>query len=323
MTISIIIPVYNTEAYLSACLDSILSQSFSDFEVLLVDDGSKDGSGAICDKYAAEDCRVKVIHKENAGVSSARNLALKNAVGEWICFIDSDDCLYPGGLQELKNGISDQVDLVTAGFIESTIPVERAQFAQRKSYLIDRDNYLASMFNITDQRFEGYIWAKLFRKELIENESISFNPAIDIKEDTLFVVTCLSLSDKKVSVSNVPVYCYLQRPLSVMQALKEAYNPNYLTSFDAVVRMNHLVESSFPTNQKLIYICHNEVMDRVYRILAHMIRYDAVEKRIVSELKRQAFREVGIMHYIDYQFRRNKRRLTRIVNKVSKTNFHV
>ena len=83
MTLSIIIPVYNTEKYLSACLDSILPQSFADFEVLLVDDGSTDGSGAICDRYAERDPRVRVFHKENGGVSSARNMGLENAVGEW------------------------------------------------------------------------------------------------------------------------------------------------------------------------------------------------------------------------------------------------
>lgn len=89
--ISIIVPVYNTERYLSKCIDSILSQSFTDFELLLINDGSLDYSGAICDQYAANDSRVTVFHKENGGVSSARNLGLDNARGEWVTFVDSDD----------------------------------------------------------------------------------------------------------------------------------------------------------------------------------------------------------------------------------------
>ncbi len=91
--ISVIVPVYNVEKYLRRCIDSILSQTFSDFELLLIDDGSKDKSGDICDEYVAKDVRIKVFHKANAGVSSARNLGLDKAKGEFIFFVDSDDFL--------------------------------------------------------------------------------------------------------------------------------------------------------------------------------------------------------------------------------------
>ena len=89
--ITVIVPVYNTEKYLRRCVDSILAQTFTDFELLLVNDGSTDGSGAICDEYAQKDSRVRVFHKENGGVSSARNIGIDNAQGDWITFIDSDD----------------------------------------------------------------------------------------------------------------------------------------------------------------------------------------------------------------------------------------
>ena len=89
--ISIIVPVYNTEKYLHRCIDSVLAQTYQDFELLLIDDGSKDSSGAICDEYAAQDTRVRVFHKENGGVSSARNVGLDLAQGEWVTFVDSDD----------------------------------------------------------------------------------------------------------------------------------------------------------------------------------------------------------------------------------------
>ena len=89
--ISVIVPVYKAEKYICRCVDSILAQTFTDFELLLIDDGSPDNSGAICDEYAASDSRVKVFHKENGGVSSARNVGLDNACGEWITFVDADD----------------------------------------------------------------------------------------------------------------------------------------------------------------------------------------------------------------------------------------
>lgn len=91
--ISVIVPVYNVQKYLSRCIDSILAQTFTDFELLLINDGSKDNSGKMCDEYAKKDTRIHVFHKENGGVSSARNLGLENVQGEWITFIDSDDYL--------------------------------------------------------------------------------------------------------------------------------------------------------------------------------------------------------------------------------------
>ena len=93
--ITVIIPVYNAESTLRRCLDSILAQTFTDFECLLINDGSKDRSGEICEEYANKDSRVRVFHKENGGVSSARNVGLDNARGEWITFCDSDDTVMP------------------------------------------------------------------------------------------------------------------------------------------------------------------------------------------------------------------------------------
>ena len=323
MTISIVIPVYNTETYLPACLDSILSQDFTDFEVLLVDDGSKDGSGAICDAYAGKDRRVRVFHQENGGVSSARNLALEQAGGDWICFIDSDDRLVPGGLQALAGCVSDQVDLVMADFIETTLPLEPVEPGPGERRTISRNEALVSMFNNTGRKFEGYIFAKLYRRDVIVKAQIAFDPAISIKEDTLFVVTYLCKSDKPVSVCSAPVYYYIQRPSSAMDSLARAYNPKYLTSFEAIVRINRLVVSTFPDDRKLQYISRDEIMNRVYRIKAHMIRHHALDEAVLSRLRKRAFREAGAGHYLDYQFRRNRRRIIQFVNKVFKTHFHV
>ena len=89
--ISVIVPVYNVEMFLRRCIDSILAQTFTDFELLLIDDGSKDKSGEICDEYATKDVRIRVFHKQNGGVSSARNVGLNHAIGEYICFCDADD----------------------------------------------------------------------------------------------------------------------------------------------------------------------------------------------------------------------------------------
>ena len=114
--ISIIVPCYNVERELSRCIDSILAQTYNNFELLLVEDGSPDQSGKICDEYAMKDSRIRVFHKPNGGVSSARNMGLDNAKGEWVCLIDGDDSIPQDALATYVQHISSDVDLVMAGF---------------------------------------------------------------------------------------------------------------------------------------------------------------------------------------------------------------
>lgn len=117
--VSVIVPVYNVEKLLQRCIDSILAQTFTDFELLLIDDGSKDKSGEICDEYAAKDSRIRVFHKQNGGVSTARNLGIDKAQGEWIYFVDSDDIVLPSALGTFCSLIYSDSELVMAGFYTS------------------------------------------------------------------------------------------------------------------------------------------------------------------------------------------------------------
>ena len=137
--ISVIVPVYNVEKYLRRCIDSILSQTFSDFELLLIDDGSKDKSGDICDEYVAKDVRIKVFHKANAGVSSARNLGLDKAKGEFIFFVDSDDFLDKTHLENYSKDI-DNFDLIFQGYklVEETTGkvIEKKNFLKQKRLIL-------------------------------------------------------------------------------------------------------------------------------------------------------------------------------------------
>ena len=200
--ISIIVPVYNTAKYLHRCLDSILQQSFEDFEVLLVDDGSTDGSGKICDEYIAKDSRVRVFHKDNGGVSSARNVGLDNAVGEWVTFIDSDDELNIEGLrldyEQLPN-----VDLILTAYyrkIGTTYElnvVEREENHDFKTFL--SENLNCGIFSV--------VWGKFFKKEKIGN--LRFDVAMKIGEDTLFTLMFLNVINE-CKVVNTVTYIYNQ-----------------------------------------------------------------------------------------------------------------
>ena len=217
--ISIIVPVYNTEPYLCRCIDSILGQSFTDFELLLVDDGSTDGSGAICDAYAAKDSRARMFHKENGGVSSARNLGLDNAQGEWVYFVDSDDEVLPDGLLTLVNGVSDEVDIVMGGYEEvdgqgetpsTVVEYEQFRLNKRHSGITQYAGY--GLYGL----YWGYMWVRLLRRDLINKNAIRFDANIAIKEDTLFIMQYVCRSNGITQYVTRPVYRYYKRPDSAM-----------------------------------------------------------------------------------------------------------
>lgn len=186
--ISVIIPVYNAEKYLSRCIDSILNQSFTDFELLLVNDGSDDHSGEICDDYAKKYSRVKVFHKENGGVSSARNLGLINACGEWITFVDADDYLIVDGLQRYINEINENVDLIIYGYniCNESGYLKFSTTVYPKNDLIQKDDGVKIMFK--NSYYNGYLFNKLFRRSIIEDNKIFFNEDVYYNEDRLFCV---------------------------------------------------------------------------------------------------------------------------------------
>lgn len=322
--LSIIVPVYNTEAYLPSCIESILSQSFTDFEIILVDDGSTDGSRSVCERFAHKDSRVRFFHQENKGVSTARNLGIENAKGTWICFVDSDDELLSGGLSELVGGISEDIDFVMMGIAKSIYFEKGSPTSHEEGKIISRNEAVFSMFNDTGLIYQGYSVAKLFRRDIIVTGCLSFDPSIIIKEDTLFVIKYLCLANKQVYFSSTPVYYYyVRRPSSAMESLKESYHPKYLTSFDATVQVYHLIKSYFPNDRKLLYASREELLNRVNRIRFVMITHNAFDNGIISQLKKQVKREVGLAHYLGFEIRRNKRRVTRLFNKVFKTHFPV
>lgn len=180
---SIIIPVYNAEATLNKCVDSILGQQFADFEVILVDDGSKDGSLHICEQFAREDSRVTVIHKENGGVSSARNRGLEIAKGTWVTFVDSDDYLGDGFLQNEEL----TADIVFGSYLNVIDAREAGGFSSKVMREASLSDVVARYGNDTILRGPCVKW---FRRDLIGN--IRFPEDMKVGEDTCFVWQYLS-----------------------------------------------------------------------------------------------------------------------------------
>ena len=225
MKISIIIPCYNSEKYLAACMDSVLAQTFEDFEAILIDDGSKDDTLRVAHSYAQKDARVRVYAKENGGVSAARNLGLDHARGEWITFVDSDDLLPEDALESLLSGASDAVDMVVCahetfdetGKREIVIPesrwMDKPGEAMRRAAalrLIEGDCVLNIMCN------------KLHRRALIEREGIRLTPGVRIAEDALFNLEAV-LCGRGIAYVNRVAYRYRTHSASAMhtQTLSE------------------------------------------------------------------------------------------------------
>jgi len=216
--VSIIIPCYNSERYLRECVDSVLAQTMTDYEVILVDDGSEDATLAIANKMAAVDARVRVFHQENSGVCAARNLGLEHASGEWITFVDSDDLLPADALETMLQAAKDGVDMVVCahetfdeeGHVQRIIPQTRwmdcSGEALRRAVclrLIEGDCVLNIMCN------------KLHRRSVIEREGIRLVPGVKIAEDALFNLEAVLVGNGIVYVNRV-TYRYRTHSASAM-----------------------------------------------------------------------------------------------------------
>ncbi|MFJ8352992.1 glycosyltransferase family 2 protein [Bacillus paramycoides] len=214
--ISIIVPVYKVERYIHKCIDSILMQTFEDFELILVDDGSPDTCGEICDRYADKDIRIKVIHKENGGLSSARNAGLENAKGDYIGFVDSDDWIEPD-MYELLYGMCVEQGCDIA-ICSSQIHYSNKIVTSSNHPFIIHDRNTAMKTMLEGKLYDEVVWTKLFKRNLLED--IKFPVGMSY-EDTAFTYKVIHKC-KKVCFIGEPKYHYIKRDNSMMdRAVKE------------------------------------------------------------------------------------------------------
>lgn len=179
--ISIIIPIYNTEKYLRRCLDSIVAQTYKDFECIMVDDGSTDNSGKICDEYAVKDNRFKAYHKQNGGASSARNVGLDNTKGEYIVFCDADDFVEDSWLSVFMSNIKDY-DIVISSINQVQDGIVTKRIFPYKVHEVDLTWAILKM-----EGAPGFLWNKCYKNDIIQKNHIRFNENYKIWEDEEFV----------------------------------------------------------------------------------------------------------------------------------------
>ena len=295
--ISIIVPIYKTEQYLPRCIGSILSQSFADFELLLVDDGSKDRSGAICDEYAQKDARIRVYHKENGGVSTARNMGLAEAKGEWVYFVDSDDIVLPDALETFVGQIESNIDFVMAGFcVSDEDGTVLGQPKVQRCCRLTAIQALKEMYVPTDFAYQGYLWCKLFKTEVIRLNNLRFVESISFNEDRLFIVEYLCCVNH-VAYTTKSVYRYIQRSTSAMGTLKIGYNKKFATDFEAYVRMYERIKK-FTNDRELNQLALNGICDSYKSNHKMMLKFNQYDGEIHKQMFKSMLRKGAIPQYL-------------------------
>lgn len=283
MNISIIVPVYNTEKYLKECIGSILAQTYTDFELLLVDDGSTDNSGEICDEYAQKDSRVRVFHKENGGASSARNLGIEEAHGEYLHFVDADDFVLMGAYEYLNTVIHEysHPDIICFKSQRDSAGVAKWEKA-------DESFYPDMHQGVREEAFLSTIWGKVFRREFVLKSMVKFC-SIMYAEDVDFVWN-LMRHEGTLLVSSAVLYSYSTTPGSVVNNREIEH---VRKTVDAFVQLNMRLK-----NYSAFYFdCHH-----VIGAFTH--KYHVLFNRIISlPLKYEEIKEIfcqcsaiGIQH---------------------------
>lgn len=269
MKISIIIPVYNAAQSLDRCICSVLEQSYASFEAVLVDDGSTDDSTAICDRYAAEDSRVVVIHKTNGGVSSARNAGIEAATGDYIMFLDADDVLSLDALETLS---SKDADMVVGGFRKVVSGHTSYERVPKYDRLYKGAEQLPAFFDDIIGKKDCYMLNsscfKLYRRRIIMDNGLRFNEALKYGEDKIFVFSYLSLIGTVRTVDSV-VYDYIMVEDSLSSDVKsDDHLRQVLILLKEYIPLLENLRSRYASSERLNALYHVDVVSRyIFRIL--------------------------------------------------------
>lgn len=274
MEVSVIIPIYNTDKYLRRCIDSVLNQNFEDYEILLIDDGSTDNCGLICDEYKSKSDKIKVIHTTHGGVSSACNCGIEHSDGEYLMFCDSDDYVEPDWIPTLYCAIKDNPDnFVFCAFYNDDINESRSVHLSNGDYY---SRYSIDDYYLMYQKgFSAYRWIRIFRKDKV-SAAIRFDESICVGEDVLFNIEYLKTCSSFLYVDK-PLYHWVNNG---NESLSRAYHAKYYDD----IKMLYFPRASVIANKDL----QNFYNDYFYRFYACI---DVVndDRNTMSESEKKAY----------------------------------
>jgi len=301
--ISVIVPVYNNAVYLPKCIESVLSQTYSCFELLLINDGSKDESGEICDDYALHDDRVRVFHQDNSGVSFARNKGLKEAKGKYICFVDSDDWVKNIYLEDLINAV---ILDDSAGLIVQGLEQHSSEAKYLKSILFPNTifwgNQIGEVFTKLELYYYGYSCAKLYNLSVLKKYNICFNTSVDHAEDLLFMIDYIKRINY-IRFCNKSNYIYV------------VYNgslSNRNRSYNSEMKCYEIMKKNIIDIQSIFHLNLDSLKDMKSYIAFFLIRalpalyrppYALPKKRRIKELEKFTSYEFDLLQKKIYPYR--------------------
>ncbi|MDO5391565.1 MAG: glycosyltransferase [Eubacteriales bacterium] len=268
--VSIIVPVYQVENYIRQCVDSILAQTFTDFELILVDDGSKDQSGKICDEYVLIDERVKVIHQTNSGAATARNSGMNQAVGNYFMFVDSDDYIAPTMLECLhKTILNEKADMVVCNCLYFFESDEKKDFCTNMK--LETLSGMEIFYNRKNERNYGIwtvVWNKLIKKEIVQK--VKFRSG-KYYEDEFWANDIYQMDIKVVTIPDC-LYYYRQHDDSTMK------KKNIKKNFDIVEALQERI---------YIYLKEEKYSDQAYKVFIYSLEYLEESKRMITNQEEQ------------------------------------
>ena len=261
--ISVIIPIYNAESFLNECLVSIQNQTFTDYEVWLIDDGSTDNSGTICDKFATQNEQFHVIHKQNEGVSSARNTGLEKAKGEWICFIDADDTVENEYLSTLYQVVNNQKDLLIIQGFKTFLPDNTYIDKCFTDQLYNSSEIYKTFQDLNINRC-GYPFAKLYNTEIIHQNHIRFIESIHYAEDVMFMLTYLCHCSAIQTINGMNYNYYVRRNVKSLSKRIFSFESEY-TCYQTYLTQIEVLRQKFNMPKEALKKVYNVISEYLIR----------------------------------------------------------
>lgn len=290
--VSIVMPVYKAEEFLRKNIDSIVNQSYKDWECIMIDDGSPDNSGQICDEATKRDSRFIVIHQANKGVSAARNRGIEAAVGEYLMFVDSDDFLPPNALVDRIDGIQDY-DLLSTQFYRfenneiNSVKFKTKELSPNGTFVASAEEVIMDLFVDHRWNYQGYLWDKLFLRDIINQNGLRFDEKLSYNEDRLFIYYYLRCCEK-VKFSNRFTYSYIIHADSKMGQLENKNNvQDAVTELDALYKMKDQLKAD---DDPAYYNCCGQLYLKACDFLKQVPHGDLHDKLI--QVKKENFRVV-------------------------------
>ena len=290
--VSIIIPVYNAEQYIAECLKSLSDQTFCDFEVLIVDDGSNDLTPTICQSYAVKDPRFKYFSKKNGGVSSARNFGLKRASGEWIAFVDADDNVSPSFLSAMYAAVRDGVDLVVDSF--SIIRNDSAVEACEGEVMTLAHSEMLEAFTKGRLDKRTSPWGKLYKSDIIRSMYLSFNEKVHLGEDAIFLFEYLLCCSKVSFIDNRGYFYRLETSGSLTKTINTLESE--LEAFSKISSLTSRLIAEYDNNDKIVSRLFKELQGFYVRRVLSSLYVNPTAR----ELRLATISQLPLDRYITY-----------------------